>query len=79
MNDSFMKIVSFELKRIRETNNYTLSQVSKVTGYSKPLLSRYENGKPIDLKIFLNLLDFYNVRADIFFEKVYAYAYTKEN
>ncbi len=79
MNENFLKTVSFELKRIRDEKKYTLSQVSMGTGYSKQLLSRYENGKPIDLKIFLNLLDFYNVRADIFFEKVYAYAYIKTN
>ena len=78
MKEDFLKSVSFELKRIRENLNYTIKEVSEKLGYSQNLISRYENGKPTDLNIFLNLLNFYDVRADIFFKKVYAYTYISQ-
>ena len=75
MREKFFQNLSFELKRILENCNYTIEKVSEKTGYSRPLISRYENGKVVDLNILLSLLEFYNARIDIFFENFYAYTY----
>lgn len=76
MREKFFQNLSFELKRVRENCNYTIDKVAEQTGYSRPLISRYENGKVVDLNILLSLLEFYNARIDLFFEKVYAYTYS---
>ena len=75
MKDKFIKGVSLELKRIRENKGYTITDVSKNTKHSANLISRYENGKSIDLLTLLSLLNFYEARVDIFFANVYTYMY----
>ena len=78
MKREFIKKIGKELKIIRIENNYKQDEVAKKTGIASSIISSYETGnKDIRINKLIQLLDFYNVKPEIFFQRIYAK--TQEN
>ena len=77
MNEKLKSFISKELKQCRFDKDETLIETAERTGLSKDLISRYENGSPIQMDSMAILLDHYETDFEIFFKKVYTKMYSK--
>lgn len=73
MKEELIKCIGLELADIRKSKGLLILKVADNTNTNKDTISKYENGNS-SMKIYIlaDLLDYYNVPIDIFFEKVYA-------
>ncbi len=79
MNELLKKTTGKELKKCRIDVGKTLVEVAKDTKISKDLISRYENGESsIVMDKFGQLLEYYGLNFNIFFNRVYTNMYNKD-
>lgn len=58
------------LRDLREDNDMTQNQISKMLGIQQTVYSRYERGfQNIPLELLIKLADYYDVSLDYIFER----------
>lgn len=67
------ELIADELRSIRARKNVSIEEVAKQTQVNKDTISRYENNLvSMQIDKLEQLLNYYDVKFDIFFENIYA-------
>ena len=73
MKEIFRANVASRLRELRANKQFTLIELSNITGISKDILSRYENNKvSIQVDVLAQILTAYNINLANFFEEILA-------
>ena len=73
MKENFLKNVSARLRELRANRQLSLAKVSKNSGVSIDMISRYENNKTsIQVDVLAKILSVYNISMSNFFEEIHA-------
>lgn len=71
MNESLKKEIGITIRNIRKSKLLTVLDVENNTNISKDAIYKMEQGKSNSLKTLLKLLDYYDIKYNIFFKQVY--------
>lgn len=67
------ELIADELRSIRARKNVSIEEVAKQSQVNKDTISRYENNLvSMQIDKLEQLLNYYDVKFDIFFENIYA-------
>lgn len=73
------ELIADELRSIRARKNVSIEEVAKQTQVNKDTISRYENNLvSMQIDKLEQLLNYYDVKFDIFFENIYAKKHNKD-
>lgn len=71
MNEDLKKSIGKTLRNIRKSKLLSVPDVFKGSGISVDTIYRYEQGRGNDINTLGELLDYYGIGFDIFFNQVY--------
>ncbi len=73
------ELIADELRSIRARKNVSIEEVAKQSQVNKDTISRYENNLvSMQIDKLEQLLNYYDVKFDIFFENIYAKKHNKD-